>query len=86
MRSISKENYLKTIFHLSQTDKGSVSATAIAGLLQTKAWLVTEIQRKLAGKQLVSHQKYRLVTLSTPGRTLALQTIRHLCNTSGKNN
>jgi len=74
--SFAEENYLKTIFHLSEEQNGPVSTNAIADSLNTKAASVTDMIKKLSGKKVVSYKKYRGVQVSDSGRLAALKVIR----------
>lgn len=70
------ENYLKSIFHLSSNQAGRVPTTHIAEHLGVKSSTVTDMIRKLEERRLVSYQKYQGVTLTTEGKTLALDIVR----------
>lgn len=75
------ENYLKSIFHLSanQADQPEpllVPTTHIAEHLGVKSSTVTDMIRKLEERQLVSYTKYQGVTLTTRGKTMALDIVR----------
>jgi DtxR family Mn-dependent transcriptional regulator len=48
--SFTEENYLKTIFKLSEQTSGNVSTNAIAEALQTKASSVTDMIKNWAKK------------------------------------
>jgi DtxR family Mn-dependent transcriptional regulator len=72
----SEENYIKGIYHLSQSGAGSVSTTALASSMQTKPSSVTDMLKRLAEKKLVHYKKYRGVHLTDSGRAKALQIIR----------
>jgi len=74
--SFTEENYLKTIYHLSQENDGPVSTNAIAESLNTKAASVTDMIKKLSAKEVVSYQKYKGVKVSEKGKKTALQVIR----------
>jgi DtxR family Mn-dependent transcriptional regulator len=75
MISLTEENYLKTIFHLSrETDQ--VSTNEIADILRTSAASVTEMIKRLSTKELVSYEKYHGVGLTKTGRSLALAIVR----------
>lgn len=76
MYSFTEENYLKAIFHLSDNGQKEVSTNAIADVLQTKPASVTDMLKKLAQKELVHHQKYQGVSLTTGGRKVALGIVR----------
>lgn len=72
----SEENYLKAIFHLQQDAEDGVSTNSLAESLDTKAASVTEMVKKLAGKNLVLYKKYYGATLTEKGTEQALKVIR----------
>jgi DtxR family Mn-dependent transcriptional regulator len=76
MSTISEENYLKTIFSLSNELKGGVTTSNLAEHLSTKASSVTDMIQKLAGKSLVNYIKYRGVTLTPKGEEIAIRVVR----------
>lgn len=73
--SVSKENYLKAIFHL-QNESGMVSTNALAAALQTRAASVTDMLKKLKEQKLLVYEKYRGFKLTAEGRKVALHIIR----------
>lgn len=72
----SAENYLKTIYHLSQVNPEGVSTNAIAAMLDTKASSVTDMIKKLAERDLIIYQKYQGVVLTDSGRMAAKMIVR----------
>ena len=76
MLSITEENHLKAIFHLSSDGNKDVSTNAIADSLKTKAPSVTDMLKKLFEKKLVSYKKYQGSFLTADGRKTALNIIR----------
>ena len=50
--TLTEENYLKAIFHLSQKSEGEVSTNAIAEQIDAKASSVTDMLKKLAEKKI----------------------------------
>ncbi|RZK82185.1 MAG: metal-dependent transcriptional regulator [Pedobacter sp.] len=76
MQSLTAENYLKIIYHLSQVTEGPVQTSAIAEKIQTKASSVTDMMRKLADKDLVNYTKYQGVELTTTGNSAAINIVR----------
>ena len=72
----SAENYLKTIYHLSQSSPDGVSTNAIAAMLDTKASSVTDMIKKLAERDLILYQKYQGVVLTDTGRMAAKMIVR----------
>jgi DtxR family Mn-dependent transcriptional regulator len=76
VHSFTEENYIKTIYKLSANGTQEVNTNAIAEALETKAASVTDMLRKLSGKNLVHYVKYRGVSLTAGGERVALQVIR----------
>lgn len=74
--TISEENYIKVIYHLSLVSPKGVNTNAIAGMLDTKASSVTDMLKKLSDKGLVSYKKYQGVTLTEKGFYLAKMIVR----------
>jgi DtxR family transcriptional regulator, Mn-dependent transcriptional regulator len=74
--TISEENYIKVIYHLSLVSPKGVNTNAIAGMLDTKASSVTDMLKKLSDKDLVSYQKYQGVTLTDKGFFSAKMIVR----------
>ena len=73
--SSSKENYIKAIFHLQQTD-GVVTTNDLARELNTRPASVTDMLKKLKAQKLLLYEKYQGFRLSTEGKKIALQIIR----------
>lgn len=76
MVTLSEENYLKAIFHLSKQDSQAVSTNAIARKMETKASSATDMIKKLSEKDFVAYQKYKGVKLTNNGRLAAAAVIR----------
>jgi len=74
--TISEENYIKVIYHLSLVSPKGVNTNAIAGMLDTKASSVTDMLKKLSDKELVAYQKYQGVTLTENGFLSAKMIVR----------
>lgn len=74
--TISEENYIKVIYHLSLVSPKGVNTNAIAGMLDTKASSVTDMMKKLSDKDLVTYQKYQGVTLTEKGFHSAKMIVR----------
>ena len=74
--TVSEENYIKVIYHLSLVSPKGVNTNAIAGMLDTKASSVTDMLKKFAEKELVSYQKYQGVTLTEKGFLSAKMIVR----------
>lgn len=76
-RSQAVEDYCKAIFALQSRGDGAVSTTALAGRLRITPGSVSAMLRRLVELELVEHVPYRGVTLSSKGRAVALEVIRH---------
>ena len=74
--TISEENYIKVIYHLSLVSPKGVNTNAIAGMLDTKASSVTDMLKKLSEKDLVSYLKYQGVNLTENGLLSAKMIVR----------
>jgi DtxR family transcriptional regulator, Mn-dependent transcriptional regulator len=76
-RSQAVEDYVKAIFSLEGRSEEPVSTTALAARLQITAGSVSAMLRKLDELGLITHEPYRGVRLTNPGRRLALEMVRH---------
>ena len=74
--TLSEENYLKTIYHLTSLSEVEVSTNAIAEKMETKASSVTDMLKKLAEKELIVYKKYQGVLLTDKGSHLAKMIVR----------
>ena len=74
--TLSEENYLKTIYHLTTLVKSEVSTNAIAEKMETKASSVTDMLKKLAEKDLIFYKKYQGVSLTVNGELTAKMIVR----------
>ncbi len=74
--TVSEENYIKVIYHLSLVSPKGVNTNAIARMLDTKASSVTDMLKKFSEKTLVSYQKYQGVTLTKKGLHTAKMIVR----------
>lgn len=74
--TLSEENYLKAIYHLSSLEASEVSTNAIAEMMDTKASSVTDMLKKLAEKDLVLYKKYQGVYLTAEGKLRAMMIVR----------
>ncbi|CAN0603835.1 unnamed protein product, partial [Ectocarpus sp. 12 AP-2014] len=70
--TLSEEDYIKAIYHLSDFNSKSVATNAIAEQMKTKPSSVTDMVKKLSEKSLVNYKKYQGVSLSEKGRLVAL--------------
>lgn len=76
MVTLSEENYLKSIYHLSKHGSVSVSTNAIAEKMETKASSATDMIKKLADKEFLNYVKYQGVNLTKKGQFIAALVIR----------
>lgn len=76
MLSFVEENYLKAIYHLSNSGEESVTTNALAEEMQTTPASVSDMVRKLSKKEVVHYKKYQGVNVSEEGKLIALHVIR----------
>lgn len=69
------QDYLKAIHQLSEN--GAAQTTDLADRLAISPASVTGMLKKLAAMNLVRYEKHRGVTLTTAGRKIALEVLRH---------
>ncbi|WP_417443163.1 metal-dependent transcriptional regulator [Joostella sp.] len=74
--TLSEEDYIKAIYHLSKDDQKGVSTNAIAAQMETKASSVTDMIKRLAEKKVVHYKKYQGARLTEEGKTYAAKIIR----------
>lgn len=74
--TLSEEDYIKAIYHLGKGQKTIVSTNAIAEQMQTKPSSVTDMVKKLSEKGLVNHKRYKGVSLTKTGESVALSIVR----------
>ncbi|WP_302080235.1 metal-dependent transcriptional regulator [Salinibaculum rarum] len=77
MQSAEMEDYLKAIYDLECQGEGPVSTSAIAETLDVTPPTATSMMEKLEKRELVEREKYKGVTLTREGETVALEIIRH---------
>lgn len=76
MFSLAEENYLKTIYHLSEAGKEPVTTNALAENMNNKAASVTDMIKRLSSKGVITYEKYHGVNISPKGKMQALMVIR----------
>ena len=76
MLSFTEENYLKSIYHLSNGGTRAVLTNELAASMSTKAASVTDMIKKLSTKSLISYEKYYGVKITRQGKSEALNVIR----------
>ena len=74
--SKSEEDYIKTIFNLSEFGNKQVSTNSISKVLKIEPASVTDMVKKLSLKKLIYHKKYKGSQISKSGIKVALQIIR----------
>ena len=75
MISLTEENYLKAMFHLSP-GSGEVSVNELSRLLEIKMSTVNSMMKKLAQKKLVHYESYKPLRLTEKGRKEAALIVR----------
>ena len=73
--SVSKENYLKAIYHL-QSEQRIVTTNELAAALQAKPASITDMLKKLKTQKLIIYERYRGFKLNNEGKKVAVQIIR----------
>lgn len=76
MLSLTEENYLKAIYHLSDGGSKSVLTNDLAAAMNTKAASVTDMIKKLSAKTVINYEKYYGVNVTSKGKNEALMVIR----------
>ncbi len=71
------EDYAKAIYALETRGDGAVSTNALAARLGVTAASASNMVKKLATLDLVTHEPYRGVQLTDSGRRVALEVLRH---------
>ncbi len=75
--SASVQDYAKAIYALEARNAGAVSTTDLAERLGVTPGSVSAMLRKLSEEGLVEHEPYHGVRLTTQGRRVALEVLRH---------
>lgn len=77
MPTISKENYLKTVFlYNNRAGHKMAGTTAIAKELNVSKAAISDMTRRLAEDGLLHHEKYKGMRLTHTGKAIALQILR----------
>jgi len=78
MLTITEENYLKALLHLSanEIDNRGVGTNQLATQLNVRPATVNNMLKKLKDKDLVDYEKYGKISLTKKGEELAIQVIR----------
>ena len=75
MISLTEENYLKTLYRLSQED-AAIAVKDIAASLDIKMPTVNSMMKKLAEKKFIKYEKYKAIELTEKGKRQALHILR----------
>lgn len=70
------EDYLRAIYRLEERGE-KVTTSGLASMLEVAPASVTKMLKRLAGMDLVEHEKYRSVELAPKGKKAALEIVRH---------
>ncbi|MEX0966502.1 MAG: metal-dependent transcriptional regulator [Bacteroidia bacterium] len=76
MHSLTEENYLKAIYHLSKKEVPRITPTALADEMSINAASVVDMIKKLSEKKLISYDKKNGANLTTKGKNIALDVVR----------
>jgi DtxR family Mn-dependent transcriptional regulator len=76
MISLTEENYLKAIYHLSEDGSRPVLTNDLASKMHIRAATVTDMVKRLSGKGLISYEKYYGVQMTRSGKMEALGIVR----------
>lgn len=76
MPSVSKEDYLKAIYHLAKASDDSVNTKEIADQLGIQSSSTTDMIKKLAADKLITYKPYKGVRLTSSGRRIAISIVR----------
>jgi len=76
MASQTVENYIKTIYQLTEVDGPIISTSSSSDKLKTTSASVTDMLRKLAALSFIHYEKYHGVQLTTEGKSIAVDLLR----------
>lgn len=76
MSTISKENYLKTLYTQDKRTEAAVTTSQIAEKLNVTNAATSEMAKKLSNAGLVNYQRYKGIELTTEGKKVALNVLR----------
>ena len=76
MHSLTEENYLKSIYHLTQKGIDKITPTALAEKMRINAASVVDMIKKLSDKKLISYDKRKGAKLTAQGNKVALDIVR----------
>lgn len=76
MSTISKENYLKTIYNLGSDNETAVSTSQLADKLEISNAATSDMAKKLSDQGLINYVKYKGMELTEEGEKIAIDVIR----------
>ena len=76
MPTVSKENYLKTIYSHISDSAGIVGTAKIAQELGVSNAAITDMAKKLSKEGLITYEKYKGISLTNEGEKIAVKVIR----------
>jgi DtxR family Mn-dependent transcriptional regulator len=76
MPTISKENYLKTLYTKDKIENVVVTTSKIAESLNVSNAATSEMAKKLSNEGLVNYEKYKGIELTNSGEKIALDVLR----------
>jgi DtxR family Mn-dependent transcriptional regulator len=77
MRSPSIEDYLKALYKLEEQEGAPVSTGALAESMDVSSASASNMIKRLDELDFLTYEAYEGATLTDPGRTVALEVIRH---------
>jgi DtxR family Mn-dependent transcriptional regulator len=77
MHSLTEENYLKAIYHLSLDGDAKITPSAIAEAVSVNAASVVDMIKKLSEKKLISYAKTKGAKLTEKGKAIAIKVVRN---------
>ncbi|MDP2722725.1 MAG: metal-dependent transcriptional regulator [Bacteroidales bacterium] len=76
MHSLTEENYLKAVYHLTKKGMDKITPTAMAEEMSINAASVVDMIKKLSGKKLITYDKQQGAKLSDYGNKIAIDIVR----------
>ena len=77
MRSPSIEDYLKAVYKLEENEGAPVSTGDLAQAMEVSSASASNMIKRLGEFDFLTYEAYEGATLTNPGRTVALEVIRH---------
>jgi DtxR family Mn-dependent transcriptional regulator len=77
MRSPSIEDYLKAVYKLEENEGAPVSTGDLAQAMEVSSASASNMIKRLDELDFLTYEAYEGATLTNPGRTVALEVIRH---------